>query len=178
MGTKLSSISQNLSAILMNKIIFNIFIIYSNVVYMKKLFFAVLTLSVLVGCKDEKPPKDLFGPTDDFKTKPNSDSKKFGPTETDVDEHGFKLKPQSDGPIIIDHTKTSCLWCGVHLGSERNPKIILTLDTLSSPRLLNENQLCGFKCYNEFKNSYFKNNSDEITNRHIGSIYRIKIISK
>jgi hypothetical protein len=148
---------------------------------MKKILFAVLIVTTIIGCKEDKTndqlvkdPLGIRGSAPNDATNPD----KFGPTETDVDEHGFKIKPKSDGPIIIDNTKTSCLWCGEHIGSERNPKIILTTDSLVYPRLFSENQLCGFKCYNEFKNSYFKNNSDEINQKASGSIYRIKIISK
>jgi hypothetical protein len=137
---------------------------------MKKLLFAVLIVSALIGCKEEKT-NDPLGLWDQIPRKEGGakfgDGDKFGPSEN-----------KSSDPFPKGKQNHNCLWCGVQLGSERNPIITLSLDTLASPRLLNENQLCGFKCYNEFKNSYFKTNTDQITQKASGAVYRIKISNK
>jgi hypothetical protein len=155
---------------------------------MKKLFFAVLILSVLVSCKDEKL-KDPFGPKDPDPLGIRGGAPKdaarpdgLGPAEADVDENGFKIKPH--GHFDEDISVATCLWCGNVIDATIKSRIILNPGDQSktfpgariNPEFSNAH-FCGLKCFNDFKKIHLNNTKTEIAYNDSTKVYSI-LISK
>ena len=152
---------------------------------MKKLFFAVLILSVLVSCKDEKA-KDPFGPKDPDPLGIRGGAPKgaarpdgLGPAEADVNENGFKQKPP--GHFDEDISVATCLWCGNVIDATIKSRIILNpSDPLNrfpiNPEFSNAH-FCGLKCFNDFKKTHLNNTKTEIAYNDSTKVYSI-LISK
>jgi hypothetical protein len=151
---------------------------------MKRLVILFSIICLIAACKNKN--SDSIS-SNESKTASNTDARQSVKDENTNWEQVPKKKyeqllnaglfsfKEEDGKYFVSLIREKCIWCGEYK-NEKPPFIFLEKDTLTAPRILNGNQLCSFKCYNDFKNTYFKNHTDSIY--QIMSIYKIHINTK
>ena len=133
---------------------------------MKKILFAVLIVSAIIGCIEEKTD-DPLGPREQIPRKEGG--AKFG--------DGAK----SSDPFPEGKQNHNCLWCGNVIDAAIKSRIILNpSDPLNrfpiNPEFSNAH-FCGLKCFNDFKKTHLNNIKTEIVYNDSTKVYSI-LLSK
>ena len=146
---------------------------------MKKILFAVLLATIIVGCKDDKFPGDNNDNGSGFKQKdedPLALRTGGGPKSRD------KFGPGE--PSANSNANISCLWCSKSIDASASSKIVFNpLDSKAFPGSVPNSEFtnahfCGFKCFNEFKSAYLNSSKIEIKFNDSSRTYKVLLSTK
>jgi hypothetical protein len=162
---------------------------------MKNILLALLIVSVVIGCKEDKPNDPLGlrnsnvhqldrrggGP------KGAVTADRLGPEENEKNEYGFNTKPLTEkepDPFSENKRIYNCLWCSNSIDASASSKIVFNpLDSKAFPGTVPNSEFtnahfCGFKCFNEFKSAYLNSSKIEIKFNDSSSTYKVLLSTK